>query len=98
MSEGRAEAQLAQLVDIEALKHLKARYCHLVDARAWDELATLWTEDAVCDYGFFGCYQGRQAIMDGFFRGAVDSVCAFMVHLVHNPLIEVTGDTATAKW
>jgi len=52
------EVMLQELKDIEALKQLKARYCHLVDAADWDALDTLWTEDAVCDYGFFGRYEG----------------------------------------
>jgi len=41
------KAAINELRDIEALKALKCRYCHLVDARRWDELLELWTEDAV---------------------------------------------------
>ena len=62
------KAAVDELRDIEALKSLKARYCHLVDAGRWDELAELWTEDATCDYGFFGCYHGRDEIVNKFFR------------------------------
>ena len=75
--------------DIEALKALKCRYCHLVDARRWDELLELWTEDAVCDYGFFGTYAGRDEIVNKFFRELVTSASSFNAHMVHNPLIEV---------
>jgi hypothetical protein len=98
---GEAEelkATLDELRDIEALKTLKARYCHLVDARRWEELSELWTEDATCDYGFFGCYNGRDEIVNRFFREMVDSVSSFMVHMVHNPLIQIQGDSASASW
>lgn len=87
-----------ELRDLEELRHLKANYCHLVDARSWDELSELFTEDAVCDYGFFGQYKGREEVVHGFFQGAVAAASSFMVHMVHNPVIEVKGDRATAKW
>jgi hypothetical protein len=89
---------LNDLKDIEALKRLKARYCHLVDSRSWDELAELWTPDATCDYGFFGTYHGRDEIIGKFFRELVDSASSFMVHMVHNPLIDVRGDRASGSW
>ena len=92
------KATVNELRDIEALKTLKFRYCHLVDSRSWDELSELWTEDAVCDYGFFGRYEGRKQIMDEFFRVLVNAAASFMVHMVHNPVIELDGDRAKACW
>ena len=91
-------AILQELRDIEAIKTLKARYCHLVDAGRWDQLAEVWTEDATCDYGFFGSYAGRDEIMNGFFRKLVASASSFNGHMVHNPLIEVRGDSASGTW
>lgn len=92
------DAAIARLIDIEAIKQLKARYCYLVDEAQWDELENLWTEDAVCDYGFFGRFQGRRAIMDDFFRGLVSSASTFNAHMLHNPVIEVENDGADAAW
>lgn len=87
-----------ELRDIEAIKRLKAMYCHLVDASRWDELEELFTEDAVCDYGFFGRYEGRDQIMNTFFRKLVSSASSFNAHMVHNPVIDVRGDTASGSW
>jgi len=92
------DAAITRLIDIEAIKQLKARYCYFVDDGQWDELENLWTEDAVCDYGFFGRFQGRRAIMDDFFRGLVSSASTFNAHMLHNPLIEVENDVASASW
>lgn len=92
------DAAIARLVDIEALRQLKARYCYLVDEANWDELEGLWTENAVCDYGFFGRYEGRKPIMDSFFRGLVASASTFNAHLLHNPVVEVEGNLAHASW
>jgi hypothetical protein len=91
-------AQLRNLHDLEEIRTLKARYCHLVDARRWEELEALWTDDATCDYGFFGRYEGRREIIDKFFVELVDAASAFMVHMVHNPIVEVRGDEASGSW
>jgi hypothetical protein len=91
-------AILNELRDIEAIKRLKATYCHLVDAGGWDELVELFTEDATCDYGFFGTYEGREQIVNKFFRELVSSATSFNAHMVHNPIIDVNGDTASAAW
>jgi hypothetical protein len=91
-------AILYELRDIEAIKRLKARYCHLVDAGRWDELVELFTEDASCDYGFFGSYEGRDQIVNTFFRGLVSTATSFNAHMVHNPIIDVRGDTASGAW
>lgn len=99
MSEtGNLQAIVRELRDIEEIKRLKARYCHLVDAGCWDELAELFTEDAVCDYGFFGRYEGRDQIVERFFRTIVSSASSFNAHMVHNPIIDVHGDTASGTW
>jgi len=87
-----------ELKDINDLKRLKARYCHLVDSGSWDELEELWTEDAVCDYSFFGSFKGRDEIVNTFFRGQVGSISSFSAHMLHNPVIEVAGDQASASW
>ena len=89
---------LGELRDVEALKALKCRYCYLVDARRWNELLELWAEDAVCDYGFFGTYKGREEIVHKFFGETVESVSSFMAHMVHNPVIELAGDHARGTW
>ncbi len=91
-------AVVQELKDIEEIKQLKARYCYLVDERRWDELAELWTEDAVAHYGFWGDFSGKEEIMEKFFRGMVEPAASFFVHMVHNPVIKVQGDFATGSW
>lgn len=87
-----------ELKDIEDIKQLKARYCHLVDTAAWDALDLLWAEDAICDYGFFGRFEGRAQIMESFFRGLVASVSSFNAHMLHNPIVAIDGDCAAGFW
>ena len=47
---------LQRLVDIEEIKQLKARYWRCIDTKSFDELATVFAEDAVFDF--------RQAVRD----------------------------------
>lgn len=89
---------VCELRDLEEIKQLKAKYCHLVDAMRWDELAELFTKDAWCDYGFFGRYEGRENVVRGFFKGAVAAASSFMVHMIHNPVVELDGDRASGQW
>jgi hypothetical protein len=91
-------AALQELKDLEAIKSLKSKYCHLVDSRSWNELAELWTEDATCDYGFFGSYRGRDEIVEKFFGELVESASSFNAHMIHNPLIDLRGDRASGTW
>ncbi|MCB1677562.1 MAG: nuclear transport factor 2 family protein [Halioglobus sp.] len=92
------EAMVRELRDTNAIHRLKASYCALVDSGDWDELETLWSEDAVCDYDFFGRFEGRAQIMQRFFRDQVSAISTFNAHMIHNGIIDVTGDTARGRW
>ena len=46
--------------------------------------------------GPLGRFEGREAIRE-FFRGA-SKIFTFAIHYSLNPQIEVTGDTARARW
>jgi ketosteroid isomerase-like protein len=85
------------LLAIEALKRLKARFFRCLDDRDYDEMRTLFTEDAV-----IGTTTGRH--FDG-----IDSFLAFLgdpanrpartVHHGHLPEIEIISPTtATGTW
>ena len=89
---------MVDLKEIEAIKRLKYKYMRCIDEKRWDELAELWTEDATCDYAFFGFYAGRDEIVNKFFRELVASASSFNAHMVHNPLVEVRGDSASGIW
>jgi ketosteroid isomerase-like protein len=92
------EARISRLEAIEEIKQLKARYCAYCD-RGYDAdaIAELFVADAVWDGGRKrGRQAGRQAIR-AFFKGISERI-TFAGHLVVNPIIEVTGDTAVGRW
>jgi hypothetical protein len=88
------DPQVQRLLDIEAIKQLRARYCLFLDAQEWDELRALFADDA------------RAVISTGTHESA-DALLASMrerltgedhVHFAVMPIIEVDGDTARGLW
>src|SRR5215510_11082157 len=96
-SESARLAQLEQRVqaleDVNAIRHLKARYAAYCDDQYNpDGLAALFTEDAVWESQGLGRFEGREAIR-AFFRGA-SQLFTFAIHYSLNGQIDVQGDTA----
>lgn len=88
----------AELLDIEAVKQLKARYCRLLDTKDWDGFCALFTDDAIVDTT--GSGGPRFASAHEFVQYVSASLAgAVSVHHVHAPEIELTGEqTASGIW
>ncbi len=84
--------------DLESIKRLKYRYVRLIDTKEWDELETLFVPDATATYsdGKYS-FEGRDAIMS-FLRESMASTNMLTSHKVHQPEIDVDGESATAIW
>lgn len=88
----------ADLVEIEAIKQLKARFCRLLDTKQWAAWRAIFTDDFLSDTSEAG---GK--VIDG-----ADEFVAFTrkslrnqatVHQVHAPEIEITSaTTARGVW
>ncbi len=98
------EARVRNLEDIEAIRKLKARYCDLCDAGLTkdenrDALVALFTADAKVDFGMGegSAFEGK-AGLEIFFGQMVPAGVTFCMHMVHNSVIDVDGDTATGRW
>lgn len=95
---------LEQLADIEAIRVAKARYCDIVDHLPHtrevgvEQLTTLFMPEAQLDFtSLFGrVLEGHAGIREFF--GGLASSRAGIWHLVSNPIVVVSGDTAKAQW
>jgi len=91
------EADLQQVLDIEAIKKLKARYFRLIDTKDWAGFAQVFAEDArmlvpEADVDI----TGRDAITESI-SALLDGVQT--VHHGHMPEIEIeSGERATGVW
>jgi SnoaL-like domain len=90
-------AMLQQLLDIEAIKQLKARYFRLMDQKKWDDWGFVFTTDCVMEVPEADIVnRGRQEIVTNV-SGAL--VGATTTHHGHMPEIQITGDgTARGTW
>jgi len=96
------EERLEHMEAVHQISNLKARYVNACDG-GWDRLshnadlvADLFTEDGWWEAEGMPRMVGREGIRAGFRPFHQDA--PFVVHTISNPLIEVTGDTATGDW
>ncbi len=90
--------RLQRLEDIEAIGRLRYRYCEYCDQGFMaEEIAALFTPEGVWEAsGDYGRQVGRVAIAK-FFK-SVSVEIKFSVHSCTNPIIDIDGDKASARW
>lgn len=90
------QTDVSRLLAIEAIKNLRQRYCHYLDANQMDSLAALFTEDAICQVDR-GTWRGRDAIR----QGLADAFTAFdtdkrgrypFLHAITNQWVELLDE------
>lgn len=72
------------------------RYTHAVDSLNWDLFRQCFTPDAVIDYTCFGGPRDTLEPVTEFLAQNMPNWLS-MQHMIGPPLIEVTGDEATAR-
>jgi hypothetical protein len=97
-----------QLVAVEEIRKLKARYFRCMDTKDWDGYAAVFAPDAVLDVTGERGGVGDDEPADAWIIHGNEQIAAFVrsqvgdvltVHHGHMPEIEVTGDdSATGIW
>ena len=90
-------------LEIEAIKQLRVLYSQLFDSHRTDEMAMLFTEDAVCEFSDdlpYGDWVGRDEIRRQYKEVAGHSPKPFsFMHATTNGWVQLTGpDSATGSW
>ena len=94
---------IEELLDIESIKQVRYLYSHYYDGNRLEDLVSLFTDDAVCEFGpnFGGDWVGKDQIRaryDDFLYGSGRAVHSQM-HAVTNPWIRLESDTvANGRW
>jgi len=86
------------LIELERIRQLKARYFLLLDQKRWEEWSMVFCEDVLIDTTQEGSplLHGRQSFLD-FLPPILEGVKT--VHHGHGPIIELTSaTTATGTW
>lgn len=84
----------ATLLEIEAIKQLKARYCRYLDSKDWAAWRTVFTDDFVGDTSEAGGKRitGADEFV-AFVKQTLGKASQPTVHQVHAPEIELTSST-----
>ncbi|HCC42797.1 MAG TPA: hypothetical protein DEQ32_00280, partial [Gammaproteobacteria bacterium] len=88
--------ELRELLEIEKIRKLKLLYAHLMDSHQIDDLANLFTDDAVCEFGpEYGNWEGRETIRSNYHEVFDSSEQFAAMHHQCNHYVDLTGpDTA----
>jgi hypothetical protein len=89
------ERELRRLIDIEAIRNRIALYGHLADGDDSQGFGALFAEDGVLEWD--RPYAGRAAITALHAANVGKAPGAGQGHVTVNSVIEVDGDTATAR-
>ena len=91
------EARITRLEDIEAIKKLKATYCDICDdMHNPDRIGALFVDDGIWESADFGKAVGPNAVRELFQK--FQNMFSFSQHNIMNPIIDVSGNRATAQW
>ncbi len=93
---------IEELLETEAIKKLRVQYSHYFDGKCVDDLADLFTDDAVCEFGpdYGGDWIGKTQIHANFAKFAEAEGPEYgVLHAVTNPLIRIVDSTtAHGRW
>jgi hypothetical protein len=101
---GRLEIELTRAEDVRAIKKLQRAYGYYADRGLWDDLANLFTEDAVADYPS-GIFDGNASIRAMFIQNLGQGKPGLAEGRIYNhtilqPVVDLAPDgaTATGRW
>jgi hypothetical protein len=92
--------RLRRLLDVDDIKKLGLLYSQLQDHAYLDRLADIFTEDALCEFGPYGTWNGRQEIRENYdkVKEANGGSSFSALHANSHHWVEMTGpDTAVGR-
>ena len=92
--------KLRNRLDVEEIKNLRLKYSYYMDARELDDLMNVFADGAVCGYGPYGDWEGKEVIYNNYketFKDTINTPFVSM-HVNTNHIVEITGpDTAKGR-
>lgn len=87
-----------ELSDTEEIRRVKHLYSWCYDGADVAGLVDLFTDDAVCDFGPYGTWRGKEAIREGYRYNIEREGPPFStIHAMANQVITLNGDTAHSR-
>jgi hypothetical protein len=96
--DGEEIQELRRLLELERIRKVRLLYSQLMDSGDIDGLAEIFAEDAVCEFGPYGTWQGRAQIRANYHDVFREAVPYGGLHATTNQWVELTGaDTAVSR-
>lgn len=76
-------AKLRRLLEMEAIREVRKNYATYLDTLQIDKLANLYTEHALCEFGPYGEWRGRETIRENY-RGVMSGEGAALFNSMHH--------------
>jgi SnoaL-like domain len=87
---------IEELLETEAIRKLRVLYSHYFDGRRLDDLVSIFTDDAICEFGpdYGGNWVGKAQIRTNYsaYTGP-DAPTFSTLHAVTNHLVTITSPT-----
>jgi ketosteroid isomerase-like protein len=87
--------RLRRLLEVEEIRKVRLLYSHLLDEGDISALAEIFTEDALCEFGPYGTWEGRETIRTGFEKSYEQDI-KMPFGTLHNTIdhrVELTTET-----
>lgn len=94
---GEEIKEFRKYLEIEKIKKVKLLYSQLMDSRDIEGLAEILTEDAVCEFGPYGTWNGKKEIYEGWKEVFKDAVPYGGFHSTTNQWVEMTSPTTAVS-
>lgn len=91
------DERIPELAARGAIKELRYDYARRLDDRDWEGWASLFTEDAHCEYEGWGTVDGRDELRS-FAADVVAEAFEYTAHIMNHPTISVDGCVASGQW
>jgi ketosteroid isomerase-like protein len=83
------------MTDRDEIVELTVRYATAIDSLQYSLLTTVFTDDAVVDYGVVGQWSGGAEV--AAFMEAAHTGAKHTMHRMTNQAVDIDGDTATVR-
>ncbi|MBU1054903.1 MAG: nuclear transport factor 2 family protein [Proteobacteria bacterium] len=85
------------LIEKDLIHETIANYCYYFDGAEFDKWVDMFTDDGIFDCGVLGVQEGKEALKAFTQSIPLTNGLPMMKHCIMNEVINVTGNSATAK-
>lgn len=92
------DSRVTALEAVETIKQLRHAFSTALDARDWEQFRSLFSQTPTVEFPEIDrpSIEGQEGIRD--WCDAIESGYEFTFHMVHHPIIDVDGNSATGRW